>query len=185
MLPIGISFYTFHTLNYIIEVYWGRQDPELHPGKLGLFVAFFPLLVAGPIERSQRLIPQINQEHRIDYDRITDGLKLMAWEFSEKKLVIADRLAVVVNTVYNDPHSYTGIALIVATLFFSIQIYCDFSGYTDIAIGAAKIMGFNLMQNFRRPYFSSSLSDFWKRWHISLSSWFRDYLYIPLGGKFE
>jgi D-alanyl-lipoteichoic acid acyltransferase DltB (MBOAT superfamily) len=182
ILPIGISFYTFHTLNYIFEVYWRREPVETHAGKLGLFVAFFPLLVAGPIERSQRLLPQISTKHHVDYIRITDGLKLMAWGFF-KKLVIADRLAVPVNTVYNDPTAYTGIPLIVATFMFAIQIYCDFSGYTDIAIGAAKVMGFDLMTNFRRPYFSSSISEFWRRWHISLSSWFRDYLYIPLGGN--
>jgi len=143
---------------------------------------FYPQLVAGPIERPQNLLPQFHAEHHFDYERVTDGLKLMAWGFF-KKLVIADRLATLVNLVYGSPSSYPGITLILATVFFAYQIYCDFSGYSDIAIGAAQVMGIKLMTNFNRPYFSKSLSEFWTRWHISLSSWFRDYLYIPLGGN--
>jgi D-alanyl-lipoteichoic acid acyltransferase DltB (MBOAT superfamily) len=143
---------------------------------------FFPQLVAGPIERAKNLIHQFYQEHYFDYKRVTDGLKLMLWGFF-KKVVIADKLSAIVGAVYNNPTQFTGTPLILATVFFAFQIYCDFSGYTDIAIGAAQVMGFKLMDNFKRPYFSKSLSEFWKRWHISLSSWFRDYLYIPLGGN--
>jgi D-alanyl-lipoteichoic acid acyltransferase DltB (MBOAT superfamily) len=182
LLPVGISFYTFQILSYTIDVFRGKQNPEHHFGKFALFVAFFPKLVAGPIERSNRLFPQFNLVQRIDYDRIVSGLRLMTWGFFVK-LVIADRLADTVNLVYNNPRDYQGIPLIIATFFFAIQIYCDFSGYSYIAIGAAKILGFDLMENFRRPYFAKSFSEFWSRWHISLSTWFRDYLYIPLGGN--
>jgi D-alanyl-lipoteichoic acid acyltransferase DltB (MBOAT superfamily) len=182
LLPVGISFYTFQTLSYTIDVYRGEKKPERHFGIFALYVAFFPQLVAGPIERSTRLLPQFYQNHHFQYDRITDGLKLMLWGFF-KKVVIADRLAILVNQVYNSPHDYTGFPLIIATYFFAFQIYCDFSGYSDIAIGAAQVMGYDLMENFNRPYFSKSISEFWKRWHISLSTWFRDYLYIPLGGN--
>lgn len=147
-----------------------------------MYVSFFPQLVAGPIERSSSLLPQFYKKHKFDYDNVTNGLKIMAWGFF-KKIVIADRIAVMVNVVYNNPQKYTGLPLILATFAFGIQIYCDFSGYSDIAIGTAKIMGFNLMQNFNRPYFSKSISEFWRRWHISLSSWLRDYVYIPLGGS--
>jgi D-alanyl-lipoteichoic acid acyltransferase DltB (MBOAT superfamily) len=143
---------------------------------------FYPQLVAGPIERPQNLLHQFREEHSFEYQRVTEGLKRMAWGLF-KKVVIADRLAVVVNQVYNSPTNYTGLPLIVATVFFAFQIFCDFSGYSDIAIGAAQVMGFKLMENFKRPYFSKSISEFWKRWHISLSSWFRDYLYISLGGN--
>jgi D-alanyl-lipoteichoic acid acyltransferase DltB (MBOAT superfamily) len=143
---------------------------------------FFPQLVAGPIERPQNLLPQFYEKHYFDYQRIVDGLKLMAWGMF-KKVVIADRLAILVNNVYDHPTKYQGIPLFVATLFFTFQIYCDFSGYTDIARGAARILGFRLMLNFRQPYLSQSVSEFWKRWHISLSTWFRDYVYIPLGGN--
>lgn len=182
LLPVGISFYTFQTLSYSIDVYRGRQQPERHLGIFALYVTFFPQLVAGPIERCSRLLPQFYEKHRFDYVRATDGLKLMLWGFF-KKLVIADRLAVFVNTVYQRPCDYEGISFIVATVFFAFQIYCDFSGYSDIAIGSAQVMGFSLMDNFNRPYFSKSISEFWSRWHISLSTWFRDYLYIPLGGN--
>ncbi|HRU40180.1 MAG TPA: MBOAT family O-acyltransferase, partial [Candidatus Goldiibacteriota bacterium] len=137
---------------------------------------------AGPIERADSLIPQFKREHTFDFKRVSDGLKLMAWGFF-KKLVIADRVSILVNTVYNNPHEYNGISLMIATVFFAFQIYCDFSGYSDIAIGAAQVMGFKLMDNFNRPYFSKSISEFWKRWHISLSSWFKEYLYITLGGN--
>ena len=182
ILPIGISFYTFQSISYVIDVYRGTQKAEKHFGIFALFVAFFPQLVAGPIERPENMLHQFYEKQSYDYKRVTDGLKLMAWGFF-KKLVIADRVAFVVNEVYNHPHDYWGIYFILATFFFAVQIYCDFSGYSDIAIGSAKVMGFKLMDNFKRPYFSQTMSEFWKRWHISLSTWFRDYLYIPLGGS--
>ena len=182
LLPVGISFYTFQTLSYTIDVYRGAQAPERHLGIFALYVAFFPQLVAGPIERSTRLLPQFYRRIDFDYERVTDGLKLMLWGFF-KKIVIADRLALFVNAVYNDPTSWGGVSFIAATVFFAFQIYCDFSGYSDIAIGGAQILGYDLMDNFNRPYFSKSIGEFWKRWHISLSTWFRDYLYIPLGGN--
>jgi len=182
LLPVGISFYTFQTLSYTIDVYRGKKQPESHLGIFALYVAFFPQLVAGPIERSTRLLPQLRKRHDFDYTRVTDGLKLMLWGFF-KKVVIADRVAVVVNQVYNNPQSYEGTAIIIATYLFAFQIFCDFSGYSDIAIGAARVMGYDLMKNFNRPYHAGSISDFWKRWHISLSTWFRDYLYFPLGGN--
>ncbi|WP_118828448.1 MBOAT family O-acyltransferase [Salinibacter ruber] len=183
LLPVGISFYTFQTLAYSIDVYREKKEPETHLGIFALYVSFFPQLVAGPIERSQRLIPQFKEEeYSFDYERVTSGLKLMAWGFF-KKLVVADRLAIYVDEVYNHPGLYEGWPVVLATYFFAFQIYCDFSGYSDIAIGAARVMGYDLMENFRRPYFSKSISEFWRRWHISLSSWFKDYLYIPLGGN--
>lgn len=182
LLPVGISFYTFQTLSYTIDVYKGRQEPEEHFGRFALYVSFFPQLVAGPIERSTRLLPQFYEKHKVDFDRISSGLCLMGWGFF-KKLVIADRLAAVVNNIYSNPYDFTGVPLIIATLFFAVQIYCDFSGYSDIAIGAARVMGYDLMENFRQPYFSRSIREFWGRWHISLSTWFRDYVYIPLGGN--
>jgi D-alanyl-lipoteichoic acid acyltransferase DltB (MBOAT superfamily) len=182
LLPVGISFYTFQTLSYSIDIYRGHKEPEKHLGIFALYVAFFPQLVAGPIERSTRLLPQFFEKKSFDYQRVTDGLKLMLWGFF-KKVVIADRLAFYVNEVYNNPADFYGFHIILATYFFAFQIYCDFSGYSDIAIGAAQVMGYELMQNFRRPYFAKSISEFWKRWHISLSTWFRDYLYISLGGN--
>ena len=182
LLPVGISFYTFQTLSYTIDVYRGDKNPEKHLGIFALYVSFFPQLVAGPIERSTRLLPQFKQINNFDYLRVKNGFLLILWGLF-KKIVIADRLAVLVNTVYNNPTNYEGIILIIATIFFSLQIYCDFSAYSDIAIGASKIMGYDLMNNFNRPYFSKSISEFWKRWHISLGSWFRDYLYFSLGGN--
>jgi len=182
LLPVGISFYTFQTLSYTIDVYRGNREPEKHLGIFALYVSFFPQLVAGPIERSTRLLPQFFEKMAFDSQRVKDGLLLMTLGFF-KKIVIADWLAVFVNQVYNHPTNYPGLAVIIATYFFAFQIYCDFSGYSDIAIGAAQVMGYSLMLNFNRPYFSKSISEFWKRWHISLSSWFRDYLYIPLGGN--
>jgi alginate O-acetyltransferase complex protein AlgI len=182
ILPIGLSFHTFQSLSYVIEVYRGNQKAEKHFGIYALYVMFYPQLVAGPIERPQNLIHQFYEKHSFDYKRVTDGLKLMAWGLF-KKVVIADRLSILVNQVYDHPSSYDGSALIIATIFFAFQIYCDFSGYSDIAIGAAEVMGFKLMTNFNRPYFSKSISEFWKRWHISLSTWFKDYLYISLGGN--
>jgi len=182
LLPIGLSFHTFQSMSYTIEVYRGRHRAERHPGILALYVLFYPQLVAGPIERPQNLLDQFRTEHFFDYRRVADGLKLMAWGFF-KKLVIADRLAAVVDRVYGDPSACDGIALLVGTFCFTYQIYCDFSGYSDIAIGAAQVMGFRLMNNFAQPYFSGSIPEFWRRWHISLSTWFRDYLYITMGGN--
>jgi D-alanyl-lipoteichoic acid acyltransferase DltB (MBOAT superfamily) len=182
ILPIGLSFHTFQSMSYTIEVYRGRQHAEHHLGIYALYVMFYPQLVAGPIERPQNLLHQFREEHDFDIDRVIDGLKLMLWGFF-KKVVIADRLALYVNEIYDHPAGRHGWPLIVATYFFAFQIYCDFSGYTDIAIGAAQVMGFRLMDNFNRPYFAKSIVEFWQRWHISLSSWFRDYLYIPLGGN--
>ena len=182
LLPVGISFYTFQTLSYTIDVYRKKREPEKHLGIFALYVAFFPQLVAGPIERSTRLLPQLVEKYNFNYDRVTDGLKLMLWGFF-KKVVIADRIAVIVNQVYSNPNEAAGIPLLIGTYLFAFQIYCDFSGYSDIAIGAAKVFGIDLMQNFRRPYFAKSIREFWQRWHISLSTWFRDYLYRPLGGN--
>ena len=182
LLPIGLSFHTFQAMSYTIEVYRGNQPAERNFITYSLYVMFYPQLVAGPIERPQNLLYQFKQKHNFEYQRVVDGLKLMAWGMF-KKVVIADRLAEMVNYVYNDPTSFKGFPLIIATVFFAIQIYCDFSGYSDIAIGSAQVMGFKLMRNFERPYFSKSISEFWKRWHISLSTWFKDYLYIPLGGN--
>lgn len=182
LLPVGISFYTFQSMSYSIEVYRGNQKPETHFGIFALYVAFFPQLVAGPIERSTHLLPQFYRTFDFDYRRVTRGLRLMTWGLF-KKVVIADRLAYFVNSAYDAPREHSGAPFALATFFFAFQIYCDFSGYSDIAIGSAKVMGFSLMDNFRRPYFSESITEFWQRWHISLSSWFRDYLYIPLGGN--
>lgn len=182
LLPMGISFYTFQTMSYSIDVYNGRIKPERHLGIFALFVTFFPQLVAGPIERAGNLLGQLRQYHEFSYPRVVAGLRRMAWGFF-KKLVIADNLALMVNQVYNNPTEYDGVSHIIATVFFAFQIYCDFSGYSDIAIGAAQVMGIKLMENFRSPYFAKSIPEFWSRWHISLSTWFRDYLYIPLGGN--
>ena len=182
LLPVGISFYTFQALSYTMDVYRGDIKAQKHLGKYALFVSFFPQLVAGPIERSAHLLPQFDEEFKFDYTRVKDGLLLMLWGLF-KKIVIADRLAIVVNTVYNNPKNFNGFSLVVATIFFAFQIYCDFSSYSDIAIGSAKVMGYDLMKNFNRPYFSKSISEFWRRWHISLGTWFKDYLYFPLGGS--
>lgn len=182
ILPIGLSFHTFQSMAYTIEVYRGRFRAERNLATYALYVLFFPQMVAGPIERPHNLLPQLKNHYRFDYDRVVSGLQLMLWGFFQK-LVIADRLAAVVGSVYGHPQSYSGTALLIATYFFAIQIYCDFGGYTDIARGIARVLGIELIQNFRRPYLASSVSDFWHRWHISLSTWFRDYLYIPLGGN--
>ena len=182
ILPIGLSFHTFQSLSYVIEVYRGRQKAETNFLTYATYVMFFPQLVAGPIERPQNLLHQFYEEHSFDYERVTSGLKRMAWGFF-KKLVIADRLALYVNDVYAAPQNFSGLQLTIATVFFAYQIYCDFSGYSDIAIGSARVLGFKLMENFDKPYHSLSVSEFWKRWHISLSTWFRDYVYISLGGN--
>ncbi len=179
---VGISFYTFQSLGYSIDVYRGKVEREKDFLTYALFVSFFPQLVAGPIERSANLLPQLHKTHKFDYNRVTDGLVLMAWGFF-KKLVISDGAALIVNAVYNDVTKYTGIQLGMATFLFAFQIYCDFSGYSDIAIGAANVMGFKLMRNFNHPYFSQSVAEFWRNWHISLSGWFMDYVYFPLGGS--
>ena len=182
LLPVGISFYTFQTLAYVIDVYRGNVKAEKHFGVYAAFISFFPQLVAGPIERTNNLLPQIKAAPDFDYAQATYGMKLMAWGFF-KKLCVADVVAVYSDKVFNDVYSYQGFALVLAVFFFTLQIYCDFSGYSDIARGCAKLFGINLMENFRSPYFSSSIREFWSRWHISLSTWFRDYVYIPLGGN--
>ena len=182
LLPIGISFYTFQALSYTMDLYRGEIKAEKNIAKYAVFVSFFPQLMAGPIERSKNLLHQFSEKHTFDYTRVKSGVLLMLWGFF-LKVVIADRMAFIVNTVYDNYQSYFGFQIIIATLFFAIQIYCDFAGYTYIAKGAGQVLGFRLMDNFQQPYFSSSLQDFWRRWHISLSTWFRDYLYIPLGGS--
>ncbi|WP_316788089.1 MBOAT family O-acyltransferase [Pedobacter frigoris] len=169
-------------MSYTIEVYRGNQSAERHFGIYSLYVMFYPQLVAGPIERPQNLLYQFHRKHNFNYKMMTSGLKLMAWGLF-KKVVIADRLAIVVNQVFDTPENYNSLGLIIAVIFFTFQIFCDFSGYSDMAIGAARTMGFKLMKNFDMPYHSKSIDEFWKRWHISLSTWFKDYLYIPLGGN--
>jgi D-alanyl-lipoteichoic acid acyltransferase DltB (MBOAT superfamily) len=183
MLPVGISFYTFQTLSYVIDVYKGEAAAEKHFGRYAAFVSFFPQLVAGPIERTSNLLPQINKpKFEFHYENAAYGLKLMAWGFF-KKLVIADNLGVYVDQIFNDVHYYKGFSILIAVFFFTLQIYCDFSGYSDIAIGTARLFDIKLMTNFKSPYFSQSIREFWSRWHISLSTWFRDYVYIPMGGN--
>lgn len=182
ILPVGISFYTFQALSYTMDVYRGDIKAEKNFLKYALFVSFFPQLVAGPIERSKNLLKQVNRENHFSEKRFCDGVYLMIWGYF-LKLVLADRIAIIVNQIYGDISTYGGMYLIVATILFAFQIYCDFAGYSTIAMGASKIMGFQLMDNFEAPYFSQSVAEFWRRWHISLSSWFRDYLYIPLGGS--
>ncbi len=182
ILPIGLSFHTFQSLSYIIEVYWGKQKAERHLGIFAVYVMFFPQLVAGPIERPGNLLHQFYKKHEFVYARVVSGLKLMGWGLF-KKVVIANQIAKMVDGIYGSPHDVGALSLAVATGFFAFQIYCDFSGYSDMAIGAARVMGFTLMENFDRPYFSKSVSEFWRRWHISLFDWFKDYIYIPLGGS--
>ena len=182
LMPIGISFYTFQALSYTIDIYRGTRQPERHFGIFALYVSFFPVLLCGPIERSTTLLPQFYKEMEFDYDRVTDGLKLMAWGYFQK-LVIADRLSLYVSQVQANPKMFSGLPVFAAVYLYPFQVLCDFSGYTDMAIGAALIMGYKLTENFRRPFLAVSLSDMWRRWHISLISWFRDYLYIPLGGN--
>jgi D-alanyl-lipoteichoic acid acyltransferase DltB (MBOAT superfamily) len=182
LLPVGISFYTFQTLGYTLDVYRGQQKPERHLGYFALYVAFFPQLVAGPIERARNLLPQFRARQTFVYDDVVGGLRLILWGLF-KKIVIADRLAELVQPVYASPESYPGPVLALATAAFAYQIYCDFSGYSDVAIGAARVFGIRLMMNFNRPYLAKNIGEFWSRWHISLSTWFRDYVYIPLGGN--
>ena len=188
LLPVGISFYTFQTLSYTIDIYYGKIKPIKHIGIFATYVSFFPQLVAGPIERAKHLIPQFYNKVTFEYERVKNGLLLMLWGFFVK-IVIADRLAILVNTVYKHDDAnnylldYNGASLFIASFFFMFQLYLDFSAYSNIAIGAARVLGFDLQSNFRRPYWATSISDFWHRWHISLSTWFRDYVYIPLGGN--
>lgn len=182
LLPVGISFYTFQAVGYTIDVYKGNFKAEKHFGLYALFVSFFPQLVAGPIERTKNLLPQFKIHHKFNYESFLAGFSQILWGFFIK-VCIADRIAIYVNAVFNNVDKHNGSTFILAIFLFSIQIYCDFSGYSNIAIGSARIMGFNLMENFRRPYFAKSISEFWNRWHISLSTWFRDYVYIPLGGS--
>lgn len=185
LLPVGISFYTFQALGYIIDVYRGRIEPEKNIFRYALFVSFFPQLVAGPIERSENLLKQVREVHAYklwNYETVTRGLTLMVWGLFVK-MVISDRVALLVDNVFANFYMHGTVALIAGAVGFALQIYCDFMGYSTIAMGAAKVMGFTLMENFETPYFSKSISEFWRRWHISLSSWFRDYVYIPLGGN--
>ncbi len=182
ILPVGISFYTFQTLSYTIDVYKRKFRPTTDFLAFAAFVSFFPQLVAGPIERATNLLPQFKRKHSFNYNQAVDGLRQILWGLF-KKIVIADNSAVFANEIFNNSETYTGSVLFFGALFFAFQIYGDFSGYSDIAIGTARLFGFNLMQNFAYPYFSRDIAEFWRRWHISLSTWFRDYLYIPLGGS--
>lgn len=182
ILPLGISFYTFHGLSYVIDIYKNKVEPERNFINYAVFVCFFPLLVAGPIERATHLLPQIRQPRIFDYKKAVDGLRQILWGLF-KKLVIADNCAGYADLIFNNYHDYQGSTLVLGVFFFAIQIYCDFSGYSDIAIGTAKLFGIDLLRNFSFPYFARSIPEFWRRWHISLTSWFRDYVYIPLGGN--
>jgi alginate O-acetyltransferase complex protein AlgI len=182
ILPVGISFYTFQTLSYTIDIYRNKLEPTKDFIAFAAFVSFFPQLVAGPIERATNLLPQFYIKRAFDYERAIDGMRQILWGLF-KKIVIADNCAEYANLVFNNPADYEGSTLLMGAVFFSFQIYCDFSGYSDIAIGTARLFGFTLMQNFAFPYFSRDIAEFWRRWHISLSTWFRDYLYIPLGGS--
>ncbi|OHD63737.1 MAG: hypothetical protein A2176_14465 [Spirochaetes bacterium RBG_13_51_14] len=182
IIPLGISYYTFHSISYLVDIYRNGQKAERHFGIFSLYILFFAKIVSGPIERPNTLIPQFYKEHQFNYGQIMDGIKLMAWGFFQK-LVIADRAAMVVNEVFNRPQDYWGIYLIIGSLCFVFQVYCDFSGYSDIAIGVAQIFGIKLTINFKRPYLSTSVAELWRRWHITLISWLRDYVYIPMGGN--
>lgn len=182
ILPVGISFYTFHGLSYVIDIYKGKIKAETNFVDYGVFVSFFPLLVAGPIERATHLLPQIKQARMFDYEKAVNGLRQILWGLF-KKIVIADTCSIFVDDIFQNYYDYTGGTLILGAFLFSFQIYCDFSGYSDIAIGVAKLLGIDLIINFKMPYFSRNIGEFWRRWHISLSSWFRDYVYIPLGGS--
>jgi alginate O-acetyltransferase complex protein AlgI len=182
ILPVGLSFHTFQAMSYTIEVYWRRVPAEKNLLEYALYVAFFPQMVAGPIERPYELLPQFHREPTVTYEGVRAGMVQALWGLF-KKMVLADNVADFVKLIYDRPQHYNGAALVLATLLFSIQIYCDFSGYTDIALGLARMMGYQLRINFMQPYFSRSVGEFWRRWHISLSTWFRDYVYIPLGGN--
>jgi alginate O-acetyltransferase complex protein AlgI len=179
LLPIGLSFHTFQAMSYTIEIYREEQKAERHFGVYALYVMFYPQLVAGPIERPQNMLHQFHEHHKLDYDNVARGLRQMLWGIV-KKVVIADRLGLVTVQIFDKPHVQSGIGIMIGAIFFIFQIFCDFSGYSDIAIGAARVMGFKLMTNFNHPFHSRSISEFWKRWHISLSTWFNDYLYMPI-----
>lgn len=181
-LPIGISFYTFHGMSYVFDIYRGNQKPVKNFVDYAVFVSFFPLLVAGPIERANHLLPQVQKPRLFNYPQAVEGCRLILWGMF-KKVFVADSLAGIVDTIFSNYQEQNGVTLIIGAIAFSFQIYGDFSGYSDIALGAAKLLGFELLSNFKFPYFSRDLAEFWRRWHISLSSWFRDYLYIPLGGS--
>ena len=182
VLPVGISFYTFHGMSYVFDIYNGRQKPKTNFIEYALFVSFFPILVAGPIERAGHLLPQVAQRRQFNYSQAADGCRLMLWGMF-KKIIIADSMAVFISNSFSDYNHTSAFSLLLAAIAFSFQVYGDFSGYSDIALGTAKLFGFELLSNFRFPYFSRDISEFWRRWHISLSSWFRDYLYIPMGGS--
>lgn len=184
LIPLGISFYTFKKISYVFDVYHGRIEPEYHFGKFALFISFFPEILSGPIDRAKDLLPQFKKDVSVDYNKITEGLRLILYGLF-KKIVIADRLAMMVNEVYNHTYSYHGFSLILATYFFAFQIYADFSGYTDIAIGIAKLFGIDIPENFNKPYLSKSIQEFWRRWHITLSMWLRDYIFLPLAYIFS
>ena len=183
-LPVGISFYTFHGMSYVFDIYREKQKPVKNFVDYAVFVSFFPLLVAGPIERASHLLPQVQKTRKFDYTQAVEGCRLILWGMF-KKVVIADSLAPIVDAIFNNYQNESGITLILGAIAFSFQIYGDFSGYSDIALGTAKLFGFELLSNFKFPYFSRDIAEFWRRWHISLSSWFKDYLYIPLGGSKE
>lgn len=182
ILPVGISFYTFHGLSYIIDVYKNKITAERDIVDYSVFVSFFPLLVAGPIERATHLLPQIKRERTYNYSQLADGLRQILWGLF-KKILIADNCAMYAYMIFNNPQDYGGSTLVLGAIFFSVQIYADFSGYSDIALGTARLLGVDLLRNFAFPYFSRNIAEFWRRWHISLTTWFRDYLYIPLGGS--
>jgi hypothetical protein len=181
-LPVGISFYTFHGMSYVFDIYRGNQKPVSNFVDYAVFVSFFPLLVAGPIERANHLLPQVQVKRNFNYTQAVEGCRLILWGMF-KKVVIADSLASIVDEIFNNYQNHNAVTLILGAIAFSFQIYGDFSGYSDIALGTAKLLGFELLSNFKFPYFSRNIAEFWRRWHISLSSWFRDYLYIPLGGS--
>ena len=182
LLPVGISFFTFKAISYMIDVYKGKILPERNLGIYALYISFFVDLAAGPIDRADKLIPQFREHRRFLPENIVNGLKLMLWGYF-MKVVVADRITLYVDPIFNNLDNHSGISILLAAALFSLQIYCDFGGYSYIAIGCGKAMGFNLMTNFERPYMANSVSEFWRRWHISLSTWFRDYVYIPLGGN--
>jgi alginate O-acetyltransferase complex protein AlgI len=182
LLPVGLSYYIFQSLSYTIDVYRGDVEPEFNLGKYALYVSFFPTLVAGPIQKSKEMLHQFNEAHYFNYEKVKKSTLLIFWGYFEK-MVVADRLGILVDTVYKSPSAHSGLDSILAVFFYSFQIYCDFAGYSNIAVGIAEMLGFRIAANFNRPYFARNIQDFWRRWHISLSTWFRDYLYIPLGGN--
>ena len=182
VMPLGISFYSFQTVAYMVDVYKGKVKAEKHIGKYALFISFFPQVLSGPIARADKLLPQLECDKKFDYEQASYGARQMAWGFF-KKILVSDMCASFVDATYNVLEGKTGFILVLSTVLYALQIYCDFSGYSDIAIGSAKLLGIDLMDNFKNPYMSQSIKEFWSRWHISLSSWFRDYVYIPLGGN--